>query len=126
MGDRRTGFSQLLARSIEVLASVERGALGVLGKTLDIKVFDLSPGPGSAPEELETGSEARIHAEATDWNPSAEFLPSELFLQVEENHFESHAVQRVIGIRVGHQRLRFGQRGVNGKESFCQVEGGGI
>jgi len=67
-----------------------------------IQSFNLASRPGSSPQKLQAGFDARIVGKAFDPDGLAHFIPAILFHQLGKDHFKSDAVKRIFGFLVSH------------------------
>ena len=59
-------------------------------------------GPGRLPQKLQAGLHRRIISEAIDINSSAQLLPAIAINKAYHHFLKSDAVQRVVGLFIGH------------------------
>ena len=71
-----------------------------------IQTFNFIPGPGGPSQKLQTGFDTRVIIKTPDADDSSHFIPAITFYQLGQNHFQSDAVKRIIGLLVSHVSAR--------------------
>lgn len=74
----------------------------LLAQSVDIQRFDAFPRPGRAAQEFEAGCNARVVGEAADVDDLSQRGPTVVVDQIGEDHFQRHAVERIVGLRCIH------------------------
>lgn len=69
-----------------------------------IQIFNFLPGPGGAPQKVQTGLNAGIIIETSYIDDSPHFIPSIVFDKLSKNLFQGHALERVFGGLISHVR----------------------
>jgi hypothetical protein len=67
-----------------------------------IQRFDLFPGPGRSSQKLQARFDTGIILETLDIDAPAQFIPTVMLHEVDENHFQGYAVQGIFGLLFGH------------------------
>ena len=78
-------------------------------KMFQIQVFHFLSRPGGLAQELQAGTDAGIHREATDGNPVAQLIPSISRQQLLQNGHKLNAMKRIAGVLGIHQTRHQGR-----------------
>ena len=67
-----------------------------------VQGFNFFSGPGGPSQKLEAGFDARVMSKTPDADDPSHFLPAMKFHQLGQDHFQSDAVKRVVGLLFSH------------------------
>jgi hypothetical protein len=67
-----------------------------------VQIFHFFSGPWGLSQKGQTRLDARVIVKTPDIDDSSHLIPTVMFHQLIKNHFQSDAVQRVIGLFVSH------------------------
>ena len=69
---------------------------------IQVKLLDLCPRPGGAPQKLQTGFDTGILVKAFDGDAPSQFSPAILLDKLGEDHFKRNSVQGIVGLWGSH------------------------